>query len=286
MNTVMKPSEGAPKTTDAPDTIGVSESIADGLLWTRLSEGVVEVRIDRPAARNALSVAVFNGLTEAWARVNRDASIQVAILTSADCGTFCAGMDLKEAAALRQRDGKDITSYIRDPFQQEMRKVRVPLIAAMTGSFTAGGMMLSLNCDMRVGLKGTLGGIAEAKVGRGSPWGVPLLWMLPQAILMEMTLTGEFMPIERLHALGFVNHVEDTPAAVRERALSLAKVIEANAPLSVRAGKSSVLAAASLGAERGLEEAHLIYKGVYASEDAQEGMRAFAEKRKPRWQGH
>lgn len=261
------------------------ETIAEGLLFGRPAEGVVEVRIDRPQARNALSVAVSNGLSQVWKRINEDDSIQVAILTSADCGTFCAGMDLKEAAALKERDGRDVISYLDDPFQSAMRQVRVPLIAAMTGSFTAGGMMLALNCDLRIGLKGTLGGIAEAKVGRGSPWGVPLLWMLPQAILMEMTLTGEFMPIDRLRELGFVNHVADTPDEVRARALNMAKAIVANAPLSVRAGKASILKAASVGAEQGLIAANEIYKTVYASEDAQEGMRAFAQKRPPSWQG-
>lgn len=261
------------------------ETIAEGLLLSRPAEGVVEVRIDRPQARNALSVAVSNGLSQVWKRINKDESVQVAILTSADCGTFCAGMDLKEAAALKERDGRDVISYLDDPFQSAMRQVRVPLIAAMTGSFTAGGMMLSLNCDLRIGLKGTQGGIAEAKVGRGSPWGVPLLWMLPQAILMEMTLTGEFMPIDRLRELGFVNHVADTPDEVRARALEMAKAIAANAPLSVRAGKSSILRSACVGAEQGLADANEIYKTVYASEDAQEGMRAFAQKRPPNWQG-
>jgi enoyl-CoA hydratase/carnithine racemase len=261
------------------------EAIADGLLWTRLSAGIVEVRIDRPQARNAMSVSVFNGLTDAWKRIEADESIQVVILTSSDCGTFCAGMDLKEAAAIKAREDRDITEFITDPFQRAMRSVRVPMIAAMTGSFTAGGMMLSLNCDLRVGLRGTQGGIAEAKVGRGSPWGVPLLWMLPQAVLMEMTLTGEFVPIERLHALGFVNHIADTPDAVREKALAIAQRIESNAPLSVRAGKASILRAAAVGVEDGLDEAVRIYAGVYASEDAQEGMRAFAQKRPPRWTG-
>lgn len=261
------------------------ESLAEGLLWTRLSAGIVEVRIDRPQARNAMSVAVFNGLSKAWERIDADSTVQAVILTSSDCGTFCAGMDLKEAAILKAREGRDIVEFISDPFQRAMRRLSVPLVAAMTGSFTAGGMMLSLNCDMRVGLRGTQGGIAEAKVGRGSPWGVPLLWMLPQAVLMEMTLTGDFIPIERLHALGFVNHVADTAEAVRAEALRIAQRIETNAPLSVRAGKASILRAAAVGVDAGLDEATRIYASVYASDDAQEGMRAFAEKRAPRWLG-
>jgi enoyl-CoA hydratase/carnithine racemase len=262
-----------------------SETLAEGLLWTQLSPGIIEVRINRPQARNALSVAVFNGLTDAWRRVDNDESIQVVILTSSDCGTFCAGMDLKEASALKAREGRDIVDFITDPFQREMRRVRVPLVAAMTGSFTAGGMMLSLNCDLRVGLRGTQGGIAEAKVGRGSPWGMPLLWMLPQAVLMEMTLTGDFMPVERLYELGFVNQIADSPDSVRSKALEIAQRINTNAPLSVRAAKASILRAAAVGVDEGLNEAIRIHAGVYASSDAQEGMRAFAEKRAPRWTG-
>ena len=128
---------------NTPDAIH-TETVAEGLLLSRISEGIVEIRIDRPHARNALSVAVSKGLTRTWRRINEDASIRVAILTSSDCGTFCAGMDLKEAAALKQREGKGVIAFLDDPFQALMRDVRAPLIAAMTGSFTAGGMMLSL----------------------------------------------------------------------------------------------------------------------------------------------
>lgn len=262
-----------------------TETVAEGLLFSVDDAGIAEIRIDRPAARNALSVAVFNGLTALWRRINADPAIKVAILTSSDCGSFCAGMDMKEAAALREREGCDITTFIEDPFQREMLAVKVPLIAAMTGNFTAGGMMLSLNCDLRVGLAGTRGGIAEVKVGRGSPWGVPLLWMLPQAVLMELKLLGEPLPVERLHQLGFVNAVEDTPEAVRTRARVMATTIASNAPLSVQAAKASVLAAAAHGAERGFDAALEIYRPVYASEDAVEGMAAFAQKRPPTWKG-
>jgi 1,4-dihydroxy-2-naphthoyl-CoA synthase len=155
----------------------------------------------------------------------------------------------------------------------------------MTGHFAAGGMVLSLNSDLRIGMAGTRGGITEAKIGRGSPWGVPLAWMLPQPILMEMTLTGEMVAIERLHQLGFVNYVEPDAQAVRDRALALANRIRDNAPLSVLAGKDSILNAMTLGCDAGFEYAKELYKKVYSSADAQEGPRAFAEKRAPQWQG-
>ena len=82
--------------------------------------------------------------------------------------------------------------------------MKKPIIAAMNGDLPAGGMMLSLNCDLRVGLKGSRAAITEAQRGRGSPWAVSLLWQMPQPMLMEMVLTGDWVPIERLYEVGFV----------------------------------------------------------------------------------
>lgn len=250
-----------------------------------VDSGIATITLNRPGQRNALSVAAAERLHQLWGQIDGDDSVRVAVLTSADCGTFCAGMDLKEAAEVRRRDNRDILDMLTDPFYERMRSVKKPIIAAMTGHFTAGGMVLSLNCDLRVGLAGTKGGITEAKVGRGSPWAVPLLWMLPQPIVLEMALTGEMVEVEKLHALGFVNFVEPTPEAVRQRAYRLAALIRDNAPLTVQAAKASFAAGIDLGCERGLARAKEIHKPVYASEDAQEGPRAFAEKRAPKWLG-
>ncbi|ERF86591.1 enoyl-CoA hydratase/isomerase family protein [Bradyrhizobium viridifuturi] len=250
-----------------------------------LEDGIATITIDRPARKNALSVEAMNGLTNAWERVERDSQARVVILTSADCGVFSAGLDLRQAAEIRARDGVDILTLMRDPMQTAMRTVSKPIIAAMTGSLMAGGMLLALKCDLRIGLRGTRAGITEVKMGRGSPWAVPLLWMLPQPVVMELVLTGETLPIERLAEYGFVNYLEETPDAVRARALQLARKIVEGAPLSVRAAKASVLAAMDLGCEKGLVEANRLHVEAYASLDAIEGPRAFAEKRKPVWQG-
>ncbi|NEU96042.1 enoyl-CoA hydratase/isomerase family protein [Bradyrhizobium uaiense] len=250
-----------------------------------VEDGIATVTIDRPERKNALSVEAMNGLTDAWSKAEADPSVRVIILTSADCGVFCAGLDLKQAAEIRARDGVDILTRMRDPMQNAMRTVSKPIIAAMTGSLMAGGMMLALKCDLRVGLRGARAGITEVKMGRGSPWAVPMLWMLPQPLLMEMVLTGETVPIERLAERGFVNSLEDTPQAVRERATELAQKIVEGAPLSVKAAKASVLAAMDLGLAQGLVEAERLHVETYASLDAIEGPKAFAEKRKPVWQG-
>lgn len=250
-----------------------------------VGDGIATITINRPERKNALSVTAANCLTDAWDRVEADDSILATILTSADCGVYSAGLDLKEAAQIREEEGVDILSKMRDPFHSTMQAVSKPIIAAMTGSLMAGGMMLALNSDLRVGLRGAKVGITEVKIGRGSPWAAPALWMVPQPLLMEIVLTGDLFPIERLHQYGFTNYLEETPDAVRARANELARKIISGAPLSVKAAKASVRATMDLGCKAGFEEGKRLHEGVYASLDAIEGPRAFAEKRVPRWQG-
>ena len=268
-----------------PSATQANDASANSDVLFSVEDGIATIVLNRPQRRNALSMAANERLYDIWETLDADPSIQVAILTSADCGTFCAGMDLREAAEMHAKTGKDILQLLRDPMYQRMRSVRVPIIAAMTGHFTAAGIVLATNADLRIGLAGTSGGVSEAKVGRGTPWSVPMVWMLPQAVLMELVCTGDLMPVERLHELGFVNYVEATPDAVRARAQQLAERIASNAPLTVQAAKQTIYTAMALGSEKGFTRAQEIFAPVYASEDAQEGPRAFAEKRKPVWQG-
>jgi enoyl-CoA hydratase/carnithine racemase len=258
---------------------------AEAQVLLRRDGAIATVTLNRPERRNALSLAANRRLHALWSEIDADPGIRAVVLTSADCGTFCAGMDLKEAAALRATTGQDILQLLEDPFYERMRSVRVPIIAAMTGHFTAAGMVLAANADLRVGLAGTSGGITEARVGRGTPWAAPMVSMLPLAVLMEMAVTAQLLSIERLYALGFVNAVEATPDAVRVKAADYARVIAVNAPLSVTAAKAGLMASVDLGAHAGYAVSKALHREVYASEDAVEGPLAFVEKRAPRWLG-
>ena len=250
-----------------------------------LEPGLATITLNRPERRNALSMAANARLFALWEQIDSDPGIRAVILTSADCGSFCAGMDLAEAARAKAETGRDILDLLDDPFYERMRQVRVPIIAAMTGHFLAGGMVLAANADLRIGLAGTSGAISEGRVGRGSPWAAPMVAMLPLAILMELVTTAEMMPVERLYQIGFINYVEATPEAVRARARDLAQRIARNAPLSVNVGKAGLLASVALGAQAGGAESKRLHQAVYSSQDAQEGPRAFIEKRPPNWQG-
>lgn len=120
--------------------------MSDALLFS-VDDGIATLTINRPAQRNAINIEVNSRLYEAWETIDSRPDIRVVILTSADCGTFCAGMDLKEAARVREETGEDVVRSFKDPFQARMRRVKVPIVAAMTGHLMAGGMMLSLNCE-------------------------------------------------------------------------------------------------------------------------------------------
>lgn len=252
----------------------------------RVEDGIATVTLNRPQRRNALTPSMTRMLHEIWRRIDSDPQVRAVVLTAAECGTFCAGMDLQEATRLKQETGKDILEFFTDVRCDALRALSKPVVGALNGHFAAGGILFALNCDLRVGLAGSRGGVTEAKVGRGSPWAVPMLWMMPQALLMETVLTGDMIPVERLHQVGFINYVEPTPAAVLARAMELARRIADAAPLSVMAGKRVLRDAMTLGCEPGLKAAWAHYEQqVYPSEDAIEGPKAFAEKRKPQWKG-
>jgi len=142
-------------------------SEAETVLY-EVRDGIATVKINRPEMRNALSPAAANRLHDLWGEVDADKNVRVAILTSADCGTFCAGLDLREADRVKKEEGVDILTKMKDPFHGRQRRVAKPIIAAMTGHLIAGGMMLSLNSDLRVGLKGTQVGITETRMSKVS----------------------------------------------------------------------------------------------------------------------
>lgn len=249
-----------------------------------IDDGIARVTLNRPDRRNAISIATGNALSVIWDQVAGDDTVRVIVLDAVDCGSFCAGMDLKEMAEMRAR-GDDILSHMRDPFQMRMRSIGKPIIAALVGHAMGAGMLLAMHADIRIGLKGAKASIPEVRHGRGTSWMVPLLWMIPQPILSEMAMTGSPVPLDLLAHHGFINHIEDTTDAVRARAGQIAATIARNAPLSVRAAKASLAAGMDLGCATGLARAEELHRVVYASQDAREGPMAFAEGRQPVWTG-
>src|SRR3954453_8829687 len=245
-----------------------------------VKNGVAWLTINRPEARNALSKAVRDGLWEGARTFNDDDSAKVLVLTGAGDKAFCAGGDLKEMAET------SLTLVPVDFLPQFGRNIQVekPIIGAMNGVAYAGGFLLMMNCDIVVAADHAKFGVTEVKVGRGSPWAAPLSWIVPPKVAAQILIAGEPIDAQRAYELGLVNKVVPLDD-LRDTVQQMAEGIAANAPLSVRAAKKTVYLQRQLAMSDAYDEAERIWEPVYMSEDAQEGPKAFAEKRKPQWKG-
>ena len=245
-----------------------------------VQDDIVIITINRPKQLNSINGAVRSGLLEAWERFEQTPELKVAILTGAGEKAFCAGMDLKEAADTML--GVPPRDFI--PIVGDSVTVTKPIIAAVNGYAYAGGWLFAQMCDLCIASENAVFGITEAKVGRGMPWAAPLGNMIPSRIMMELLLTGDSLSARRALEVGFVNKVVPSDELLPE-AITMAKKIAANAPLTVKAAKELVYMSSEMGRSAALRAAYHLFEPVYRSEDALEGPRAFGEKRSPRWQG-
>jgi enoyl-CoA hydratase/carnithine racemase len=245
----------------------------------QLEDGVAWLVIDRPEARNAINQAVGKGLWEGFRRFEEDTAAAVLVLTGAG-EAFCAGADLKEMATL----GLTVPPQDMAPNLGRNLQVTKPVIAAVNGPAFGGGFLLAQMCDLCVAGTSAQFAITEARWGRGAPWAAPLPWLVPPRVAMELLLTGEPVDAQRAYEVGLVNRVVPDPE-LRSEAGRLARRIAGNAPLSVRAAKAMVQASAGRDLDEAVEEGRRLFEPVYLSEDAQEGPRAFVERRPPVWKG-
>ena len=243
-------------------------------------DGMVIITINRPLARNAINRAVSVGVCEAVDALDARDDLRVGILTGAG-GNFCAGMDLK--AFLRGEqiriEGRGLMGIVFTP-------PRKPLIAAVEGYALAGGCEAMLACDLTVAARNAQFGIPEVKRGLAAGAGglLRLPRLIPPRIAMELALTGDMMDAERAAAFGLVNILTDPGAALNEAKRLAARII-ANAPLSVAASKRVIVEQRDWPLDEMFARQQEITAPVIASSDAREGATAFAEKRKPHWQG-
>ncbi|MEU6264607.1 crotonase/enoyl-CoA hydratase family protein [Saccharopolyspora shandongensis] len=247
---------------------------------TEFRDGVAVITLNRPEARNAANLALAEGLAAAVDELDARPDISVAILTGAG-GNFCSGMDLKaflrgERGSVPGRGFAGVTA----------RPPSTPIIAAVEGAAVAGGCELVLACDMIVAAENARFGVPEVKRGLVAVGGALLRLpsRIPHQIAMELILTGDLIDGRRAHELGLVNRLTPAGGAL-QGAEELAASVAVNGPLAVRASKEIVLAAPSWPVDQAYDLQMEIAKPAFESEDAQEGARAFAEKRAPRWTG-
>ncbi len=249
----------------------------------RVHEHVAVVTLNRPAARNAVSAALAQALDAAVKQVEGDDSVRVAILTGAGAA-FCAGADLKEMAAgsdphARTTPDGGFAGFVFAP----KRKL---WIAAVNGPAVAGGFELVLACDLALACSDAVFGLPEVKRGLSAAAGgiFRLPRVLPRGLALELIATGD--PITAAHAqrLGLVNQVVPADALLPE-AVALAQRVAANAPLAVQWSLEVARRAHDVGEDELRRHAREVVARILQTADAQEGPRAFAEKRAARWQG-
>ena len=252
----------------------------DAVLFDARPDGIAILTINRPEQRNALGREVRGALFAAWDRFERDPALRIAILTGSGEKAFCAGGDLKEMVE------RQLQVPPRDMFPVPGDNIELtkPTIAAVNGVAFAGGWMIAQACDLCVASTAAKFAITEVKVGRGSPWAAPLIHMIPQRLMMEIILTGKPITAQRAYEIGLVNRLAE-PEALMETAIALAHEVLEGAPLSVKAGRETVMLATEMGRAAALQAARAAHELTYTSHDAQEGPRAFSEKRKPEWTG-
>lgn len=244
-----------------------------------VTDGVAVITLRRPDQLNAVNRAMREGVIESFRRFEADDDAKVAIL-AAEGRAFCAGADLKEMAAT----GKQVPGSQAIPILGRTLHVSKVTIAQVNGIAYAGGFLLAQMCDLCTASETAEFGLTEVRWGRGCPWAGPLIWMLPQRIMMELLVTGEPLSARRAYELGFVNRIV-APENLAEETMKLARTILANAPLGVKAGRQMTYLATEVGRTAAFPLGDLCFERSYLSEDALEGPRAFRERRKPDWKG-
>ena len=241
--------------------------------------------LDRPERSNALSRALNDELVDALLAAGEDPEVRVIVVTGAGDRAFCAGLDLKEMGERDAGGDRYIprTKQARRGVHEVLWETNKPTIAAVNGHAVAGGFELMLACDLRVIADGAKLGMPEAKRGMGANFATVVLpRVVPPAIAAEILFTGEYFEAKTAERWGLANRV--VPAAqVMPVAIGLARAIAANAPLTVRRMKETM----SKGRELPVAAALRLEVGPdpYRSEDREEGVRAYLEKRAPRWKG-
>lgn len=240
------------------------------------------VTLNRPEAMNALNPTILRELMEALEAFDADDAIG-AMVVAGNEKVFAAGADIKEMAEASEeqmRQSPFIGSFDR------IRKIKKPIIAAVSGWALGGGCELAMSCDMIVASERAKFGQPEITIGviPGAGGTQRLTLAVGKAVAMEMVLNNRTLSAQEALGFGLVNHVVPVESFLDE-AVSLAEEIANRAPVAVCAGKEAVNAVFEGSLTEGLSTEKELFYSLFSTEDQKEGMKAFIEKRKPNWQG-
>jgi methylglutaconyl-CoA hydratase len=270
-------------------------------------EGVSALTLRRPRARNALGRRLVRELASALDTLRQEPTTRCVVVRSSVPGVFCAGADLKERAAMTQRETVEFVCLLRRTFA-DLAALPMPTVAAVDGLALGGGMELALACDVRVASAASAFAAPEARLGvipgAGGTQRLPRLVGASRA--KELIFTGRRVGGSEAGMIGLADHVVADDGAQGDeeggggaaaqprhhrgfpayrRALEIAREVARAAPLSLRAAKAAVDQGADVGLPSGLKLEEALYARLVPTRDRLEGLRAFAERRAPRFEG-
>ncbi|WP_364510237.1 crotonase/enoyl-CoA hydratase family protein [Nocardioides sp. LML1-1-1.1] len=241
---------------------------------------VLVLTMNRPEAKNAMSMAMAHQIADALTLLDERADLSVAVITGSG-GTFCAGMDLKGFARGERPvvEGRGFAGIVKQPPTK-------PVIAAVEGYALAGGFEIVLSCDLVVASSAAKFGLPEVKRGLTAAAGglLRLQHRIPYHLAMELVLTGRMWPATDAADVHLVNRLT-SPGGALEAALELAEEVAANAPLALAASKQVMVRSVDWPLAEKFERQESFVNPVRESADAKEGALAFVEKRAPEWTG-
>lgn len=241
------------------------------------------ITLNRPQKRNAINQAVIDGIREGYEQAHADSDVRVIVLTGAGDKAFCAGADLQPGQAFSfdySKPNADYADLIR-----LARNSTLPSIARVNGVCMAGGMGLLCMTDMAVAADHVRFGLPEVKIGVFPMQVLSLLQQLvPKRVLNEWCFTGEPFDVETAREQGLINLV--VPAAELDAGVQrLVDKLASNSPTAIRRGKYAMRAIESMSFEQAIAYTETQIGTLALTEDAQEGLASFNEKRPPKWTG-
>jgi enoyl-CoA hydratase/carnithine racemase len=254
-----------------------------GLVETTLDDRhVALLRLNRPEARNALSPEMMEEIASELERLDPDPEVRCIVIAGSE-EVFAAGADIK---AMSERSFEEALRHPAASFWRRVAAVKTPTIAAVSGYALGGGCELALACDMIVASDTALFGQPEITLGiiPGGGGSQRLARVLGKQRAMEYVLTGRRFDAEMALEMGLVNKVIKKGGWLQE-ALELARTVAERPPIAARLAKQAVLTADETGLSAGLEAERRLYELAMATEDRVEGMKAFLEKREPKFEG-
>ena len=253
-------------------------------LLVDVAEGIATVTLNRPGQFNALSDVLIGELQSAFDRIAADSGVRVVVLAANGRG-FCAGHDLKEIRAMAGAEEVEALFARCSRMMLTIPRLPQPVIAKVHGLATAAGCQLVATCDLAVAAEEAHFATPGVNIGLfcSTPM-VALSRAVPRKQAMEMLLTGEPIDAPTALRLGLVNRLAPTPQ-VMEEALSLASEIVTKSPLTLKIGKEAFYRQAELGLAAAYDYASQAMTENMMAIDAQEGIDAFLQKRKPEWKG-